>query len=50
MAKCLLKVAGPEAKAACSTTQLAGLLEAGKESAIYEMRVLWDEHKAEEDW
>ena len=29
MAKCLLKVAGPEAKAACGTTQLAGGLEAG---------------------
>ena len=29
MAKCLLKVAGPEAKSACSTTQLVGGLEAG---------------------
>ena len=29
MAKCLLKVAGPETKAACGTTQLAGGLEAG---------------------
>ena len=28
MAKCLLKVAGPEAKSACGTTQLAGGLEA----------------------
>ena len=29
MAKCLLRVAGPEAKAACGTTQLAEGLEAG---------------------
>ena len=50
MAKCLLKVAGPEAKAACGTTQLAGGLEAGIEVAIHAMRVLWDEHKKEEDW
>ena len=50
MAKCLLKVAGTEAKAACGMTQLSGGLEAGIEGAIYEMRVLWDEHKAEEDW
>ena len=28
VAKCLLKVAGPEAKTACGTTQLAGGLEA----------------------
>ena len=35
MAKCLLRVAGPEVKAACSTTQLAGGLEAGIEGAIH---------------
>ena len=29
MAKFLLSVAGPEAKAACGTTQLAGGVEAG---------------------
>ena len=40
MAKCLLRVAGPEAKAACSTTQLAGGLEAVIEGAIHVMRVL----------
>ena len=49
MAKCLLKVAGPEAKAACGTTQLAEGLEAGIEGAIHAMRVLWEEHKKEED-
>ena len=29
MAKCLLRVAGPEAKAVCGTTQLSGGVEAG---------------------
>ena len=41
MAKCLLRVAGPEAKAACGTTQLAGGVEAGIEGTIHAMRVLW---------
>ena len=50
MSKCLLKVAGPEAKDACDTTQLAGGLEAGIEGAIHAMHVLWDEHKKEDDW
>ena len=49
MAKCLLRVAGTEAKAACGMTQLAGGLEAGIEGAIHAMRVLWEEHKKEED-
>ena len=49
MAKCLLRVSGPEAKAACDTMQLAEGLEAGIEGAIHAMRVLWDEHKKEED-
>ena len=50
MAKCLILVAGPEAKAACRTTQLAGGVEAGIEGAIHAMRVLWEEHAQEEDW
>ena len=45
MAKCLLQVAGPEAKAACVTTQIAGGLEAGIEGAIHAMRVLFEEHQ-----
>ena len=49
IANCLLKVAGPEAKAACGTTQLAGGLEAGVEGVIHAMRVLFDEHRKEED-
>ena len=50
MAKCLLKVAGSEAKSACGTTQLVGGLEAGIEGAIHAMRVLWEEHRKDEDW
>ena len=42
MAKCLLRVARPEAKAACGTNQLAVVVEAGIEGAICEMLVLWD--------
>ena len=49
MAECLLKVARPEAKTACGTTQLAGGLEAEIEGAIHAMRVLWEEHNKEED-
>ena len=41
MAKCLLRVTGSEAKAACVTIQLAGRVEAGIEGAINVMRVLW---------
>ena len=50
IAKCVLKVAGPEAKSACGTTQLAGVHEAGIEGAIHAMRVLFEEHRKEEDW
>ena len=41
MAKCLLRVVGPEAKAACGTTQLAGGVKVWIEGAIHDMRVLW---------
>ena len=40
MAKCLLRVVEPDAKAACGTTQLAGGVEAGIEGVIHVMRVL----------
>ena len=40
MAKCLLRVTGTEAKAACGTIQLAGGVEAGIEGTIHAMRVL----------
>ena len=44
MDKCLLRVAGAEAKAACGTTQFSGGVEAGIEGAIHAMLVLWEEH------
>ena len=50
MAKCLLRVAGPEEKSAYRTTKLAGGVEAGIEGAIHAMHVLWEEHNQEEDW
>ena len=50
MAKYLLRVAGPEAKAACGTTKLAILVKAGIEGAIHLMRVFWEEHQTAEDW
>ena len=50
MAKCLLRVAGQESKAACGTMQLLEGVEAGIEGAIHAMRVLWEEHQTEEDW
>ena len=40
MAKCLLQVMGPEAKAACGTIQLPEGVEAGIKGAIHAMRVL----------
>ena len=50
MVKCLLKVAGSEAKSACGTTQLAGGLEAGIEGAFHAMLILWEEHSKEGGW
>ena len=50
MAKCLLKVAGSEAKTACGTTQLAVGLEVGIEGAIHAMHFFWEEYKKEEYW
>ena len=47
MEKCLLRVKGQEAKAACRTEQLAGGKEAGIDGGIHAMRVLWQEHAQE---
>ena len=44
LAKCLLRVTGQEAKAACGTEQLAGGVETGIEGAIQAMRLLWNQH------
>ena len=45
MEKCLLRMAGSEAKAACGTTKIAGGVEAGGKGAIHVMHVLWEEHQ-----
>ena len=50
MDKFLLRVVGTEAKATCGATQLARGVEAEIECDIRVMRVLWEEHKQEEDW
>ena len=42
MAKCILKVTGQEAKAACSTEQLTGGVEVGIEGGIHAMQLLWE--------
>ena len=47
LAKCLLRVTGQEAKAACRTEQLAGGVEAGVEGAIHAARLQWAQHSHE---
>ena len=50
MAKFLLHVTGQEAKAACGTEQLVGVIEAWIEGVIHSMRLIWEQHSQEEDW
>ena len=50
LAKCLLSVAGAEAKEACGMDQLCAGLEAGTEGGIHAMQNLWDLHQRDEDW
>ena len=50
MLKCLLRVTGHEAKAACGTDQLDRGVEAGIEGGIHAMCVLWEEHSQEKGW
>ena len=47
LAKCLLRVSGQEAKAACGTEQLAGGVEAGIEGDIHDARLQWAQHSQE---
>ena len=49
MAKCLLRVSGQEANAACGTEQLSGGVEAGIEGAIHAARLQWAQIFQEED-
>jgi hypothetical protein len=50
IAKCVLHVAGTEAKEACGTDQLCAGLEAGVEGAIHAMQHVWAMHAEEEEW
>ena len=50
LAKCLLRVTGQEAKAACGTEQLTGGVEAGVDGAIHAARLQWTQHSQEEEW
>ena len=50
MAKCVLKVAGQEAKEACGMEQIFGGMDSGNEGGIHAMRFLWQQHAQEEDW
>jgi hypothetical protein len=50
IAKCVLKVAGSEAKEACGTDQLCAGLEAAIEGGIHSVNHLWKVHQMEEDW
>ena len=50
MSKCVLRVAGQEAKVACGTEQLAGGVEEGMKGGINGMHLLWVQNSQEEDW
>ena len=47
MAKCVLRVKGQEAKAACRTEQLSGGVEAGIYGGIHDTSLLWAQHSQE---
>ena len=44
LAKCVLAVTGAEAKEACGTEQVYGVLESGVEGGIHTVRLLWQHH------
>ena len=50
MAKCVLSVAGHEAKTVCGSHQLCCGLEAGIEGAVHTLSEKWTECNEEDDW
>ena len=48
--KCVLALAGEQAKDACGSAQLCAGLEAGIDGAVHAVRALWDEHEEDDDW
>ncbi len=50
ISKGVLHVAGGEAKESCGVDQLCVGLKSGIEGGIHAMRLLWEQHSAEEEW
>ena len=50
MSKCIQRVTGKKAKAACGTDKLAGGMNARIKRRVYDMRLLWAHHSWEEYW
>ena len=50
MSKCVLKVAGQEAKETCATEKLCRGMVMGIEGGVHVMCLLWAHHVQEEDW
>ena len=50
MAKCVLRVTGQEAKAACVMEQLAIGVEKGIEGGIHAMHLLWSRNYQKGEW
>jgi hypothetical protein len=48
--KCVLFVAGGEARDECGVDQLCAGLEAGVEGGIHALRLIWELHAQEEEW
>ena len=50
ISKCVLHVAGNDAKIACGKDQLCAGLEAGIDGAAHAMRQLWEENEGDDEW
>ena len=50
LAKCVLKVAGTEAKEECGSDQLCAGLEAGIDGAVHAVRAMWKATEDNEEW
>jgi hypothetical protein len=49
IAKCILHVAGKDAKEACGIDQLCAGFKSGIEGAVHSMQQMWETHKAEKN-
>jgi hypothetical protein len=48
--KCVLFIAGGEARDGCGVDQLCAGLEAGVEGGIHTLQLIWEMHAQEEEW